>query len=440
MERRRRKGLLASQQHSYIPCGKAVDLLACTLPEVLMSGPAGTGKSRACLEKIHELAQRHAGARFLIVRKTRESLTEAALVTYEQWVLGPGNPIAEGPQRRNRQAYHYPNGSEVVVGGLDKASKIMSTEYDVIYVQEAIELSANDWESLSTRLRNGVMPYQQLMADTNPDRPTHWLKLRCDAGRCKMLDSRHVDNPRLWDAIKGEWTPEGLRYMARLDNLTGPRRARLRDGRWVQAEGVIYDEWDAQVHLVDRFEIPKDWRRFRAVDFGFTNAFVCQWWAVDPDGRMYRYRELYRTKRLVEDHAKRIKELSAAEVIEATVADHDAEDRATLARHGVPTQPAKKAVKEGIQAVSERLRKAGDGRPRIFFLRDSLVEVDPELAEAEKPQCTEQEIDGYVWAPAQDGKAAKEEPVKLDDHGMDAMRYAAMYVGRPVRQARSFQG
>ncbi len=433
-------GLLESQQHSYEPRGKAAELMACTLPEVLMSGPAGTGKSRACLEKIHELAQRHAGARFLVVRKTRESLTEAALVTYEQWVLGPGNPIAEGPQRRNRQAYHYPNGSEVVVGGLDKASKIMSTEYDVIYVQEAIELSANDWESLSTRLRNGVMPYQQLMADTNPDRPTHGLKLRCDAGRCKMLDSRHADNPRLWDAAKGEWTIEGQRYMARLDNLTGPRRARLRDGRWVQAEGVIYDGWDAEIHLVDRFDIPKDWRRFRAIDFGFTNAFVCQWWAVDPDGRMYRYRELYRTKRLVEDHAAQIKALSVGESIEATVADHDAEDRATLARHGVPTVPAKKAVKEGLQAVSERLREAGDGRPRIYFLRDSLVEVDPGLAEAEKPLCTEQEIDVYVWAQAQDGKPAKEEPLKVNDHGMDAMRYAVMYVGRPRWAARSFQG
>jgi phage terminase large subunit len=86
-------------------------------------------------------------------------------------VLPAGSPIAAGASRRMRQAYHYPNGSEVVLGGLDKPSKVMSTEYDGIYVQEAIELYENDWESLTTRLRNGVVPFQQLIADTNPDAP-----------------------------------------------------------------------------------------------------------------------------------------------------------------------------------------------------------------------------------------------------------------------------
>lgn len=438
MEKRRRRGQLASQQHSYVPYGKAAELIACTLPEILISGPAGTGKSRACLEKIHSLMLQYPGARALIVRKTRESLTESALFTYEQWVLGPGHPLTHGPQRRNRQVYPYPNGSRVVVGGLDKPSKIMSTEFDLIYVQEAIELAENDWESLTTRLRNGVVPYQQLLADTNPDRPTHWLKLRCDSGRTVMLDSRHEDNPRLWDG-QG-WTPEGEKYIARLDALTGVRLQRLRHGKWVQAEGVIYDGWDAEVHLIDRFDIPREWRRFRAIDFGFTNPFVCQWWAVDPDGRLYRYREIYMTQRLVEDHARQIKALSEGERIEATVADHDAEDMATLRRHGIPTTPARKAVKGGLQAVAERLRKVDDGRPRIYFLRGGLVEVDQALIEAKKPTCTEQEFDGYVWAPAADGKPVKEEPVKLDDHGMDTTRYAVMYANRPIVRPKSYQG
>jgi hypothetical protein len=46
------------------------------------------------------------------------------------------------------------------------------------------------------------------------------------------------------------------------------------------------------------------------------------------------------------------------------------------------------------------------------------------LADAKKPTCTAEEFGGYVWEPAKEGRAAKEEPVKLDDHGLDALRYA----------------
>jgi phage terminase large subunit len=413
----------------YRPHGAALDLFYCRDEEIVLSGPAGTGKSRGCLEKLHFCAENWPGMRGLIVRKTRVSLTEAALVTWEDKVVPVGHKMLDGAQRGQRRSYRYPNGSEIVVGGLDKAGKIMSTEFDMVYVQEAIELFENDWESLTTRLRNGVMPFQQLIADTNPDAPYHWLKQRSDKGLTRMLESRHEDNPTLWDPDAGRWTDEGAIYIARLDRLTGPRLPRLRHGRWVAAEGVVYDGWDRALHLVDRFEIPKEWRRLRVVDFGYTNPFVCQWWAIDPDGRMFLYREVYRTQRLVRDHAREIVRLSEGERIEATVADHDAEDRATLAAEGVETLPAFKLISPGIQGVQTRLKAAGDGKPRLYVLRDSLVERDEELAARPgTPWCTEQEFDGYIWPKGQDGKALKEEPVDLNNHGMDGMRYIVSYV------------
>src|SRR4051794_38595855 len=106
----------APAQRAYRPFGSARSLMFDRSPEVVISGPAGTGKSRACIEKLHLCALNYPGMRGLIVRKTRESLTESALVTFEAKVLPEGSPIARGPQRRLRQAYHYPNGSEVVVG------------------------------------------------------------------------------------------------------------------------------------------------------------------------------------------------------------------------------------------------------------------------------------------------------------------------------------
>ena len=106
-----------------------------------------------------------------------------------------------------------------------------------------------------------------------------------------------------------------------------------------------------------------------------------------------------------------------------TVADHDAEDRATLERHGISTYPAHKAVKPGIEAVQVRMRKAGDGKPRLFVLKGCTVLRDPRLIEGGKPASTVEELPGYVWAPPLANRAPKEEPLKLNDHGADTMRY-----------------
>jgi hypothetical protein len=430
----------------FTPRGGALALFRCRAPEVLLAGPAGTGKSRACLEKLHALAWRYPGCRILATRKTLASLTGTGIVTYREKVLHPAEGVAFfGGNKAEPAAFRYPNGSRLVVGGLDRATKIMSTEFDFAYVQEATELTENDWEMIVTRLRNGVAPYQQLIADCNPEGPQHWLRRRAAAGRLLIIESRHEDNPLYWDAAQARPTPAGASYFARLDSLTGVRYRRLRLGQWAAAEGVVYDAWDRAVHLVDRFPIPPDWPRYIAVDFGYRNPFVAQWWAEDPDGRLYRYREIYRTGRLVEDHARdmlalmgvrwrttpageRVQDWTTAEPRPvAVICDHDREDRATLERHlGLPTVPAYKDVATGIQAVQARLRVEPDGRPRLLLLRDSLVEVDPDLRDAKRPLCTEEEVEGYVWD-ERAGRRRGEEPLKQDDHGLDALRYAVAY-------------
>jgi len=410
----------------YAPYGAVEALWLCRDLEVVIEGPAGTGKTRGVLEKIHLLAEKYPESRHLLLRKTRESLTDSVLVTFENEVLPAGHSSMSGAARNNRHSYQYANGSEVVVGGLDKSSRVMSSQYDTVSVFEATEISEGDWEQVTTRARNGVMPYQQCICDCNPDAPTHWINKRADAGKMKRLPSRHTENPRLWNGTG--WTAQGKAYMARLAMLTSVRRARLLEGKWAAAEGQVYETWDDTRHLIDRMPVPADWRRIRVIDFGYTNPFVCQWWAIDGDGRMYLYRELYQTRALVSDMAKRIIELSQGEQIEATIADHDAEDRATLEREGIYSLPAAKAVAPGIEAVQARLRVAGDGKPRLFVLRDSLVERDQRLAESKKPVCTSQEFASYVWVKSADGRPVKEQPVKIDDHGMDAMRYGVAFV------------
>jgi PBSX family phage terminase large subunit len=433
-------------------------MFGCRDPEVLLSGPAGTGKSRACLEKLHIMMLMTPGARGLIARKAATTLSSTALVTWRNYVakeaIAVGDVVYYGGSAQEPASYQYKNGSVVAIGGLDKVSKIMSAEYDVVYIQEATELTEDDWESITTRLRNWKISFQQLIADCNPQSPEHWLKVRCDKGRTKMLTSTHEDNPMLFGE-DGEVTPNGASYIGKLDNLSGVRYQRLRMGRWVAAEGVIYEQWSndnltnieeirhGAREFVDKFGIPMSWPRYWSVDFGFVNPFVCQFWAEDPDGRLYLYCEIYHTQRTVDQHAQTIRSIVLNDKgswiqprPRAVVCDHDAEGRAVLEKElGISTEPAHKSVLEGIDITQTRIRKAGDGRPRIFILRNALHEVDGELVDSARPTCTAEEIPAYVW----NDKRTKEEPVKEDDHGCDAMRYVACQLEFGIRvMYRSF--
>lgn len=438
------------------PRGAGLEVFKRRDNEVLLAGPAGTGKSRSALEKVHAMClangecpprcriehEHRGGLKALIVRKTHASLTATGMVTYKEHVAAEAIEMGlvkwYGGSGSEPPAFKYANGSTIKVGGMDNPTKIMSSEYDIIFVQEATELSVTDWEKLKTRLRNGRTSFQQLLADCNPEGPDHWLKLRCDDGKCHMLYSRHTDNPVLFDDA-GTPTARGEAYLKLLNDLTGVRKLRLLGGIWAAAEGVIYSGWDPAIHLSDRKMLPQEWRRIWSIDFGFRNPFVWQMWAVDPDGRAWLEREIYQTEMLVED-IWRFKILPLITFRDGEtwkypkpdwiLADHDAEDRATFERHsGLRTIAAIKDVSPGIQAMQKRMVLRGDGKPGMYVLRDSLVERDPRLAEAARPIGFAGEVTGYVWkakanttASTQE-KPEPDEPLKLNDHSMDAARY-----------------
>lgn len=439
--------------------GAALDFWCCKEPEVLLEGAYQTGKTMAALHKLHTLLAKYPNCRALMVRRSYASLKGSAVVTYEQKVLPYPPEHEKCPVFKvggnNPAEYQYPNGSVLVLGGLDNPNKFLSAEYDYIYINQMEEIRLDDYEKLVGRAtgRAGNAPYPQIMGDCNPDVPTHWILNR---PRLTRFKSRHEDNPTLFDPVTGEITELGRRSLAALDAMTGVRYKRGRLGLWVGAEGQVYEEWDNGTHVVNRFAIPPSWRRIRVLDFGYRNSFVCLWIAIDGDGRMYVYRELYMTGRTVARHKVDICIHSLGETYEATIADHDAEDRASLAEQtvindpalverlvkagfakdkggnvtlpGIQTKAADKRVKVGIERVQARLKAAGDGKPRLFLMVDSLIEEDPALKESYRPVCTKDEFPGYVWLQPGDGRPAKEEPVKADDHGMDCIRYAVAYV------------
>lgn len=432
---------------------------------LLMDGGAGGGKSHLAANKVDAYLRKYPNATGVMLRKTRESMTNSTLLFYDRMVVGD-DPYVK--LKRNDKRFEYANGSILAYGGMKdqqqrEAIRSIGLEggVDIIWLEEAHLFTLDDFEELLPRMRGKAaytyyrnqgyshaqaeqMAWVQIILTTNPDSDQHWIWKRLvlggEASRYFSLAADNPSNPADYD-----------RHV--LDKLTGVRRLRLKDGVWAAAEGAVYEDYRYETHVIEPFAIPGQWKRYRSIDFGFTNPFVCQWWAEDPDGRLYLYRELYMTQRTVADHADQIKQLEAGvdadtwrgmtddekqrawrngERITRSVSDHDAEDRATLAKAGIHTVAAKKAISVGIQKAQERFRIQGDGRPRIFMFNDALVEVDPVLETQKKPVCTMDEITNYLWPQGQDGKPNKEVPVQVDDHGMDALRYMVMDLDAPV--------
>jgi hypothetical protein len=215
--------------------GAAEVIQSTTAREWIISGPSETGKTFAALYKLHQMAQAYPGSRWVIMRKTAESLTTTAVRSWKRVIRAHGTKPEEFGGTRP-YLWVYPNGSVVNTAGMDNPDKILSGEFDGIYVNQCEELSKEEWETITTRTtgRGAVTPYPMAFGDANPKDPEHWILERSRSGQLQIYTSRHEDNPSLHDGT--DWTDQGRRTLATLDALTGTRYARLRLGEWVYAD------------------------------------------------------------------------------------------------------------------------------------------------------------------------------------------------------------
>lgn len=458
---------------SFEPLPTQEEFMLSTADQVLLSGAFGAGKSRIGCEKGYYLNLMYPGNRGLIVRK---SLKDVKGSTINQTLLPEVIPRShipdkvtvkdrkvKGHTKRENIIRHYtgttdPNGdpvlSEIYYYGIeggrnarddDLPEKIGSTAFGWIFVDEGTELERGEWNQLYGRLRYkgkrqggklyGV-PFRQIFTATNPDAPTHWMHEHFyDEGKGEYYEMNLHDNPHLPD-----------QYVENLEqNLSGIYYERYVEGNWVGAEGIVYSEFDPAKHVKDYESVPRaeqwqyhgeedysngeksiyvtpppDWTIYRAIDFGYRNPFVCQYWAQSPDDEWVLFREIYQSEKLVEDLANRILALTPdGRKVGRTVADHDAEQADVLKRHGVETMPAKKDVEGGIQSVKSVLKPNDKGQPSLYFMRGARAhKPDQQLKLNDRPLKTLDEVYGYEWEDDDE-----EEPAKEDDHGMDAMRY-----------------
>jgi hypothetical protein len=110
----------------------------------------------------------------------------------------------------------------------------------------------------------------------------------------RFIPATLFDNPYLAD--------DGM-YEANLLSLPEHQRKQLLEGNWDASEGAAFSEFNRQIHVVEPFDIPSSWPRFRAADYGYSSYSGVLWFAVAPSEQLVVYRELYVSKVLAEDLA-----------------------------------------------------------------------------------------------------------------------------------------
>jgi len=390
------------------------DFLSSKSPEAMLHGPAETGKTFALCLKIHLCACKYPRSKIALVRKTQTSCYNTVVRTFTDKILGPD--ISKWPCEpyggmNKPERFNYHNGSSVLIVGMDKASKVLSAEFDILAVNQSEELTLDDWEICTTRTtgRAGNMPYSQTIGDMNPAYPAFWVYHRPSL---KLFYSRHKENPALFDQRTNEITAQGKRTMSVLGALTGLRKTRLLEGKPAMAEGAIYDEWDESIHLVDK--APFCDRYVGAADWGFRHPGVLGVFGIGWDGAMYLVAQVYHTGKQIEWWCERARELEQEFNIEAWACDPS--EPAYIEQLG--GEAAYNRVRPGIDAVQTRLAEQ-----RLFIVRDSLRYPDQSLIDAKMPYRVQDEFPGYVWS-----SAHKETPVKEKDDGLDMLRYGTCYV------------
>ena len=286
------------------------ELLECPIFEIFFGGARGGGKTDGMLGEWIGHANRYGEhAIGLMVRRTRAELVET--IERSRMIYAPlGWKLNE-----TEKTWRAPNGARLRFAYLERdadADLYQGHSYTRVYVEEAGNFpSPAPVMKLMATLRSGAGVPVGLRLTGNPGGPGHqWCKARYidpaplgnvviddpTTGLARVFIPSKVDNNQFIDV-------EAYKQRLRASGSKELVRAWL-DGDWSVAMGAFFDCWDTSRHIIPPFEIPKDWLRFRSMDWGSASPFSVGWWAIVQDdlmmhghllprGCMVRYREWY---------------------------------------------------------------------------------------------------------------------------------------------------
>ena len=327
---------IAAQEVVFQPNpGPQTQYLASSEREVLYGGAAGGGKSYATLaDPLRDLNNPDFSG--LLVRHTTEELRE--LIQKSQDLYPKAIPGIKWSERKSQ--WTTPRGGRLWMSYLDKDTDVMRYQgqaFNYVAFDELTQWqSPYGWNYMRSRLRSSSKELGLYMrATTNPGGPGHsWVK--------KMFIDPAPSNTPFWatDIETGETLtyPQGHSrsgeplfkrrfipaslfdnphlaesgdYEAMLLSLPEHQKKQLLEGNWDVNEGAAFPEFNRNIHVVEPFEIPDSWTKFRACDYGYGSFTGVVWLAVTPSEQLIVYRELYCSKVTATDLADMILEAEA---------------------------------------------------------------------------------------------------------------------------------
>ena len=425
MSRRQINLDITPKQHQFITA---------TPTEVLFGGAAGGGKSYGQVIDALLFALQYEGSKQLILRRTfaelDKSIIRTVLAIYPREIFTFNSSSHTG---------RFRNGSIIDFGYCANEIDVyqyQSAEYDVVRFDELTHFTEFQYVYLISRVRGANSFPKQVKSSTNPGHIGHtWVKKRFIEPAPPNTEFVGEDGvsrifiPSLLNDNHFLMKSDPL-YKSRLLALPEKERKALLYGDWNIFEGQYFDEFDPEKHICKPFEIPKEWRRYRAIDYGLdrlAGVFV----AVNSEGQAFVYREVGKSNLPISSAAQTI--IAATERDEngvpreefyVTLAPPDLWNRSQetgrskaliFSEAGLDLTKSNNDREAGWLAIKELLQLNENGEPRlkIFSTCTELIKCLPALIR-DKIRPTD----------------CATEPHEIT-HMPDALRYFAIFWWRP---------
>jgi hypothetical protein len=417
--------------------GPQSDFLASSEREVFYGGARGGGKSYAMLvDPLRYCDKQH--HRALLIRRTMPELRD--LINHSQQLYSKAYPGAKW--REQEKEWRFPSGARIEFGyaeNLTDALRYQGQSYTWIGIDELPQYPTPDiYNFLRSSLRSVDPEIPVYMRATgNPGNVgSLWVKeMFVDPCESNKRFDVEIPTPMGVKKISRKFIPAKLQdnpylmqtddYYAMLASLPEVQKKQFLEGDWDAYESSSFPEFNRQIHVIEPFDIPRNWMRFRAADWGYSSPACCLWFAVDYDNNLFVYRELYTKRNTADIFARKVLEMEDSEYIRYGILDSS-----TWARRGdIGPSIAETMIQEGCRwrqsdrsprsriagkvEVHKRLRVDEDtGYPSMFIFSNclNLIRTLPMLpVDKNNPE----DVD-----------------TTADDHAYDALRYGCM--SRPI--------
>ncbi len=318
---------------------------------------------------------------------------------FPRWLGDLSDNQIEGMSFRLKSQF---GGGVIALRNLDDVSKYASSEFAIAAVDELTKNTRDVFDQLRSIIRWPGIENTSFWGGTNPGEIGHlwvkklWVDKQYDtedppADQFAFVKSLPTDNPY-----------NAQSYLADLQRLPEKLKKAYYEGNWDIFEGQYFAEWNREKHVIAPFKIPESYKLFRAYDHGRTAPACCKWYALDYDGRLIVYRELYQAGWNVDQLAEKIVNLSQGEHYEASVADPSIFAQTgivdkfggqtiaeSFARNGVLFEPASNRRVDGWALMHQYLAWDTQKQPKLVYFStctDSIRTIPALIHEDHRPE------------------------------------------------------